>query len=344
MRWSTNRSSRPPSAKPNRARRCVSSGASGGCTSSCPLMPEVRDQGVVRGRRARSHRYLPRRWARRSGAPGQPAAEVVGAGDVPADGPRVSTSAVGDGAAGHPPVQAAADDLDLGQLGHRLSPPGGGAAGAAAQAYAVAAACCSASFLLRPLPVAVRSAPTRTTARGEGLGVVGPALGRRRTRARRGPASAVSSCRLVFQSRPAPSVGGLGDQRVEQPVHQLGGGVEAAVEVDRADHAPRRCRPGSRPCPGRRWSPRRGRAAGAAPRPSSRPTSASARALTTAARSLASWPSGRSGWRAVERVGDDQARAPSRRGTPAARWSAARRSRRRTSGGSGRAAAGRGRR
>ena len=43
------------------------------------------------------------------------------------------------------------------------------------------------------------------------------------------------------------------------------------------------------------------------PSPMARPTSASARALTTAARSLASRPSERSGWRGVERLGDDDA-------------------------------------
>ena len=53
----------------------------------------------------------------------------------------------------------------------------------------------------------------------------------------------------------------------------------------------------SSPRPSLTWSPR----------PMVRATSASARALTTAARSLASRPSERSGWHEVERLGDDDA-------------------------------------
>ena len=121
------------------------------------------------------------------------------------------------------------------------------------------------------------------------------------------PCSAESSWREVFQSSPAPIADGGLDQRVEQQVHDVGGGLEAAAEVDRADH--RLDGVGED----------RGLVAAAggllaaaeldvlAEADRARPTSASARALTTAARSLASRPSERSGWRAVERLGDDHA-------------------------------------
>jgi hypothetical protein len=54
----------------------------------------------------------------------QAVGEVVGAGDVPAHGARVQDLGVGDGAVGDPALQAAPDDLDLGQLGHGI--PSGG--------------------------------------------------------------------------------------------------------------------------------------------------------------------------------------------------------------------------
>ena len=48
-------------------------------------------------------------------------------------------------------------------------------------------------------------------------------------------ALAVSSWRLVFQSRPAPSCGAGLDDRVEQRVHGASGGLDAVRDVDRAD-------------------------------------------------------------------------------------------------------------
>src|SRR4051812_38458311 len=61
VRWSTNRSSRPPSVKVNRTRRWVSSGLSGGTTSSWPLMPRWPVSASPES--SGSQRYFPRRWA-----------------------------------------------------------------------------------------------------------------------------------------------------------------------------------------------------------------------------------------------------------------------------------------
>ena len=77
------------------------------------------------------------------------------------------------------------------------------------------------------------------------------------------------------------------------------------------------------------------------PRSISRATSASARALTTAARSLASRPSERSGWVVVERLGDHDPEHRVAEELEALVGRDAARSRRRTSGASGRAAAAR---
>src|SRR4051794_6147354 len=67
VRWSTKRSSRPPSVNLRRARKCVSSGADGFSTSNCPLMPRcatsARPDGLPSASASGSHRYLPRRCA-----------------------------------------------------------------------------------------------------------------------------------------------------------------------------------------------------------------------------------------------------------------------------------------
>src|SRR5512139_2348459 len=59
VRWSTKRSSGPSSAKRNRACRCFSSGAAGSSTSSWPLIPRCRIRPSESPRS--SQRYLPRR-------------------------------------------------------------------------------------------------------------------------------------------------------------------------------------------------------------------------------------------------------------------------------------------
>ena len=120
VRWSTKRSSRPPSVNANRARRCVPSGASGGSTSSWPLMPEVGRAGPRRAvaRPAAATGTCRAGSAAVSVRPVSRGDEVVGAGQVPPDGPRVLHLDRGDGPADDPLLQAAADHLDLGQLRH----------------------------------------------------------------------------------------------------------------------------------------------------------------------------------------------------------------------------------
>src|SRR5690606_14549800 len=85
VRWSTNRSSLP-SSRVARMWACLSTGASAGCTSICPLIPRcttraassagpaVRESGVpASGSSKVSHRYLPRRHASRTRRPLMPA-------------------------------------------------------------------------------------------------------------------------------------------------------------------------------------------------------------------------------------------------------------------------------
>ena len=63
-----------------------------------------------------------------------------------------------------------------------------------------------------------------------------------------------SSCRLVFQSRPAPRAPPR-DQPVEEPVDELARHFEPD-DIDSTESAST-CRPGSKTCRGRRWSLRR---------------------------------------------------------------------------------------
>ena len=72
VRWSTKRSSRPPSAKPIRTCRCFSSGASGGLDEQLPAHPEVRRRAHSPGPVERQPQVLaapraPRRCGRRPG-------------------------------------------------------------------------------------------------------------------------------------------------------------------------------------------------------------------------------------------------------------------------------------
>ena len=155
VRWSTNRSSRPPSVKVKRARRWVSSGCDGLLDEQLTAHAQVGDQRRPAGRAVGlGHRQpqvlaAPVRGGER--AAGQGGDEVVGALEVAADGARVVHLDRGDGAAGDPLLQAAADDLDLGQFGHGS---GLGTASDSAR-QAASAASCSAAFLVRPAPRAV---------------------------------------------------------------------------------------------------------------------------------------------------------------------------------------------
>ena len=125
VRWSTKRSSGPPSVKASRTRRCVSSGRPAGRTSSWPLMPRWASTRVV----GRPSQRQPQVLAAAAGAgrrvrPASRAAKSAPPAGVPADGPGVGDLDGGDRAAGDPAVEAAADHLDLGQLGHRAGRSG----------------------------------------------------------------------------------------------------------------------------------------------------------------------------------------------------------------------------
>ena len=140
----------------------------------------ARPDGVPSGSASGSHRYLPRRCAAAQRAAGQGGDEVLGALEVPPDGARVAHLDRGDRAPGDPLLQAAPDDLDLGQLRHRRLRHRRTAARQAASA-----ASCSAAFFVRPAPAAVHG-PGQEDLGGEGLGVVRARRPRRRSRGRRG--------------------------------------------------------------------------------------------------------------------------------------------------------------
>ena len=164
--------------------------------------------------------------------------------------------------------------------------------------HAVSAAACSASFLLRPVQAA-NSSPATWRRAVKVFSWSGPAGGHDVL----GHAEPVLGGELLQAGLPVEAGAARGDvleQAVEQAVDDPGGLVQAAVEVDRAEHRLEGVGEDAEPCRGRRCPPRRGRAAGrrrGRPGRSSRATSASARMLTTEARSLASLPSARSGWR-----------------------------------------------
>ena len=251
MRWSTNRSCGPPSAKSKRAWQCFSQRRVSRLDEHLPAHPEVHDEGVlaVEG----EPEVLPATRGRGDGHVVQPGGEVVGTGVVAAgDARRPRDPGASDVAADDVVGEAAADDLDLGQLRHggrvrRLEPSASrlGARLAAVgrrrrapcasreRCQASLAAFCSASFFERPGPSPRTSSPT-TTPGVELLLVVGPLLARRGTRATPSAEPAAISCRLVFQSRPAPSVAASLDAAGRS------GGARSARR--------RRCRSTGRPC------------------------------------------------------------------------------------------------
>ena len=167
IRWSTNRSSTAGVSRASRTRRCRSSGAPGGWTSIWPLMPRwpSRASPLSSG----SQKYLPRRRAPSIRRPVRAAAKPSGSARVAAYRARVQHLDAGDGAPDHVALEAGADDLDLGELGHVLVGRRSSAAArprlrlgragsvtprlGAISPYAVSAAACSASFLERPTPL-----------------------------------------------------------------------------------------------------------------------------------------------------------------------------------------------
>ena len=188
-----------------------------------------------------SQRYLPRRRAAAMRRPVEPGGEVGRPGEVAADGRGCEHLDAGDraaddvglrGRAGRPRPRAARASARLGSLD---AGPASASPGREPGVGARVAGPRGLGGLLLGLLLAAAGARRRSTSSPTPTWAVkvfswsGPSSSMTGTRARRARAAAVSSCRLVFQSRPAPSVAALLDQRVEEPVHERGGRVEAAA-------------------------------------------------------------------------------------------------------------------
>ena len=307
VRWSTKRSSRPPSVKREpRPAGASRPGASAGCTSSCPLMPRCATSAAVACRRAAATGTCrggspPRSCGPRS-ARGRGRRAPAG---VATHGARVQHLGGGDGAARRPsgrgraapPRPRAARASGVRRSGRRRRPRAPrGAALLESSAYAVAAASCSASFLLRPVPVAVQVAAdadprARTPSAWSGPLSSTTYSGTPSPRAARELLQAGLPVQPGAERRPTSSISGSNSRWTSAVAV-----VEPAVEVDRADHrldGVGQDRGLVASAGGLLAAAEQQVLARAAARA---PTPASARALTTAARSLASWPSGRSGW------------------------------------------------
>src|SRR4029079_15744012 len=137
----------------------------------------------------------------------QAGGEIGVPGDVAAHGARVRDRDLDDRALQHVLGEASPDDLDLRQLRHQVPAALEGAASFVSACQASSAAFCSASFLVRPTPEP-RSRPATTAVAVNSLRWSGPSSAMRYSGTPRSVA-AVSSWRLVFQSRPAPSSGAL---------------------------------------------------------------------------------------------------------------------------------------
>ena len=172
---------------------------------------------------------------------------------------RVQHLDVGDRGAHDVTLEAGADDLDLGELGHcasglrgRRLPVGRGARAPARATrtsaspcsrpsssrispYAVWAAPCSASFLDRPVPWPC-SVPATPTWAVKVFMWSGPSSVMAYSGTPR-PCSAASSCRRGLPVQAGAHRGRRLDQRVEETVHHVrGGGDAATAEVDGPDH------------------------------------------------------------------------------------------------------------
>jgi len=147
VRWSTKRSSGPPSVKAARTRRWVSSG---GTDQELSAHAQVRDQRV--GGVEREPQVLAASAGPQHRPAGEPGGKVDASCRVPPNRARVQDRDPVDRAPDDPPLQAPADDLDLGQLGHYVSPATAPAPRATISRQELSAARCSASFLDRPVP------------------------------------------------------------------------------------------------------------------------------------------------------------------------------------------------
>ena len=123
IRWSTKRSSPAPVGR--RAARAGRSGPAGGARRGAGRLHQRAGRSCRGGRGARrrcragSQRYLPRRRAASNRRPVSAAAKPAGPREVTAYGTRVEDLTRLDRAADDVALEAVADDLDLGQLGHR---------------------------------------------------------------------------------------------------------------------------------------------------------------------------------------------------------------------------------
>src|SRR5690606_11758297 len=252
VRWSTNRNSGPPSANRNRTRRCFSSGAPGGCTSSCPLIPKCATSASPSGSvpsPSSIHRYLPRRRAAvrqrptsrvaKSSAPGTCRRTARGCSTStsatvrPATcsaTPRRTTSTSGSSGTDNPHQDT--PNRSAGRLGPRGSSPGLHLVGELPPSGLGGLLL---GFLLGPPGAAAERLTAHRHVGAELLAVIGalllhPVLGH----AQAGSSGQLLQAGLPVQ--PGAAQRSLHQQRLEQPVDHLARGLDPVLQVDRAEH------------------------------------------------------------------------------------------------------------
>ena len=293
----------PPSVEDEPDPQVRSSGRPAGGDEHLAAHAQVREHRVVRPSPSPSQRYFPRRRTAVIVRPARRAAKS----SPPARWRRTARGCshldARDPAADDVAGQASPDDLDLGQLRHRrLVDPGLAPlpdAGLGRQGPPGELGGPLLGLLLgAPVPEPQRPAADHRRAVNE-LGVVGAVSsairysGTPRSAGRRQLLQAGLPVQPGAEQRRRLAISESNSRCTTVPRD-----LQAVLAGTPRRSPPRARRRGCCPCPGRRWSPRRGPATGA-PEPSGpsrRPTSASALQLTTLARSLASRPSGRSGW------------------------------------------------
>ena len=220
-----------------RMRRCFSSGRPGVGDEHLAAHAEVREHGVVAAAVELQPQVLAAAPGRGDRAARQPGGEVGAAREVAAHRARVGdrrrARSCGrrrgrPGPAGRPRPRAA-----RARRSARAAPLPDGGLGRQRPATPAAAAFCSASFLVRPPPDPRARPPTTAVAvnsfewSGPLLG--DPVLGHAEVRCRR---------QLLQAGLPVQAgarAAGRAQQRVEQPVHDLAGGLQPCSQVDRAD-------------------------------------------------------------------------------------------------------------
>src|SRR4051812_4005280 len=230
VRWSTKRSSRPPSVKVTRARRWTSSGCDGFSTSSWPLMPRcptsARSLGVPSGSASGSHRYLPRRWAAVNVRPVSAATKwsMPSRCRRTARGWRTSTAAtVRPATHCSSPRRTTSTSGSSGTLSAlRGQGPPRGLGGLLL------------GGLLRAAGALAVDGAGQQHRGGEGLRVVGAVVGDR-VAGRPEPAAGGELLQAGLPVQAGAAGGGLDQQRVEQPVHDRRRRVQPAAQVDRAE-------------------------------------------------------------------------------------------------------------